>query len=230
MFSVTHGVRRAWSRAFLYKGAYDRESHLALWGCLVRTAVDLPTMLRHETAELHRQVERDVCLPDAVSTRADYVALLQRLFGFHSMVESIWLLPHWESEWQALEINLLSHRRTPQLSHDLTLLGVHDAVTQAPLLNLERFGEVLGSLYVVEGSALGGQMLAPHLRAAAGDVPTTFFDSEGRNHPKPWRAVKAALVSFDERTGNNAHVLEGARATFAAFGSHVGRATWSGLL
>lgn len=193
----------------------------------MHVTVDLPVMLRHETADLHRLVESDVGLPEAVRNRSDYVALLERLHGFHSMVEGLWFDARWERDWASLEIELSLHQRTAQLADDLFMLGVHATPGRARDLDLRTFGEVLGSLYVVEGSSLGGLVLAPHLRAAAGDVPMSFFASEGRHHPKPWRAVKAALCDFEERTGDHVRVVDGARATFEAFRAHVGRATWS---
>ncbi len=191
------------------------------------TTVPLPTILRNDTADLHRRVEGDVGLPDSVHTRGDYVALLRRLHGFHSMVETMWLDPQWDGDWLAVEIDVDVHLRTRQLALDLAELGVHSTPIQAPELGLRSFGGVLGSLYVVEGSALGGRVLAPHLRAAAGDVPTSFFDSAGRNHPQPWRAVKAALCAYEEAAEDFSSVIEGARVTFRAFGIHVGRSTWS---
>lgn len=80
---------------------------------------DLPVVLRRETAHLHRQVESDVGLPEAVTSRADYVALLERLYGFHAMVEALWDTPQWELEWRSMHVNQLDHRRTMQLSGDL---------------------------------------------------------------------------------------------------------------
>lgn len=195
----------------------------------MHVTVDLPVLLRRETADLHRQVERDVGLPHTVRGRTDYVALLERLRGFHAMVEAMWFDARWERDWASLEIDLALHQRTPQLASDLVALGVETSPVPAPDLDVQTFGEVLGSLYVVEGSSLGGQILAPQLRSTAGDVPTSFFESEGRHHPKPWRAVKAALAAFEERTGDHASVVAGARVTFVAFGAYVGRDAWSAV-
>lgn len=196
-------------------------------GWRVQTKAKLPMVLRRETAHLHRQVENDVGLPAAVTSRTDYVALLTRLYGFHAMVEALWRSSEWEEEWASLDVDLPRHCRTSQLTGDLAMLGADVTPPQAPRLELLSFGEALGSLYVVEGSSLGGQMLAPQLRDAVGEVPTTFFDSAGRHHPTPWRAVKAALRTFGERTQNPVPVVAGANATFRAFGAYVARATWS---
>jgi heme oxygenase len=87
-------------------------------------------------------------------------------------------------------------------------------------LRLTSFGHALGCLYVLEGSSLGGRIVAGVIRSAIGEVPTTFFDGACRNHPAPWRAVSAALRRF-EAYGTPGDVLVGARETFLAFGGHL---------
>lgn len=81
---------------------------------------------------------------------------------------------------------------------------------------INNFPAAMGCLYVVEGSALGGRVIAPAIYAAIGDVPLTFFTGTGRAHPSPWRAVTAALRQF-RRGADCDDVIDGARTTFAAF-------------
>ena len=191
---------------------------------------DLPHRLRHETADLHRRTEETVGLPGSVRSRAGYAALLRRLHELHAAVETRWAEHAWAGSWAAVGVDVDAHRRSADLATDLRLLpdgdpdGTGAAVPDLAALPAG-FPALLGSLYVLEGSSLGGRMLAPAIREQVGDVPTTFFAGEGR-HPAAWRSVQAALRRFD---GDADGVVAGARATFVAFGRHVSPALTEAL-
>ena len=89
------------------------------------------------------------------------------------------------------------------------------------------FGYALGCLYVVEGSSLGGRVLAPAIRAALGTVPLRYFESEGRDHPRPWQRVTEALRRFDPDGATAHQMVSGASTTFAAFGATVASTVWA---
>ena len=76
------------------------------------------------------------------------------------------------------------------------------------------FGEAVGCLYVLEGSALGGRVVARMLRARLGDIPTTFL-LDCAAEPGRWRRVRKALQSVP--TADHPQVLRGADGTFAGF-------------
>ena len=177
--------------------------------------------LRRETSELHREVEEMTDLPGSISTRDGYVQLLGRLHGFHTAVEARLADPSWAMGWLDLGIALPTHRRAHLLSEDLKSLGALPKKAPVRLPGLDNIGQALGCLYVVEGSSLGGRVLAPAFRAALGDVPTGFFDSDERMHPHPWRSVMAALRKFDVIAGSADDVVLGAQGTFLAFGRHL---------
>ena len=182
---------------------------------------NLAARLRSETADLHEAVEEAAGLPQSVRSRGDYSALLTRLHRFHVSAESALRDTVWSQRWPELGIDLTRHRRSGLLCDDLTAMGapVPLPIEPAPF-NISTFAAALGCLYVLEGSALGGRVIAPAIRHQLGDVSTTFFDSAGRDHPSPWRDVRRAL----QRYGQSEHhddVVNGARATFIAFQTHV---------
>lgn len=167
-------------------------------------------------------------LPGSISTREDYVHLLRQLHGFHTAVEARLAAPSFATGWLTLGIDLPTHRRAHLLSEDLLALGALPPKAAVRLPGLDNIGQALGCLYVVEGSSLGGRVLAPAFRAVLGDIPTGFFDSNDRRHPHPWRSVMAGLRKFDVTAGSADaadDVVLGAQETFVAFGGHVaGRA------
>lgn len=167
-------------------------------------------------------------LPRSVSSIDDYVRLLRRLHGFHTAVEARLANPAWAQGWPDLGIDLPTHRRSHLLSGDLDALGAVPEQAAVRLPALDNLGQALGCLYVVEGSSLGGRVLAPVFRAALGDVPTAFFDSDERMHPHPWRSVVAGLRTFEATSGSAGDVVLGARETFLAFGRHCAHAARAG--
>ncbi|MFD3443561.1 biliverdin-producing heme oxygenase [Microbacteriaceae bacterium 4G12] len=181
----------------------------------------LPARLRRETASLHAQVEAATGLPGSVRDRGQYVALLQRLHGFHSAVESRLGQADWAEHWDRLGIDLASHGRAGLLAQDLDALGAPAPRPAEHLRGIDSFPCALGCLYVTEGSSLGGRIIGPAIRSTVGDVPTGFFESSGRQHPSPWRTVTRALRRFGDEDGDAAAVVQGARHTFLAFERQV---------
>ena len=180
-------------------------------------AHDLPQRLRAETADLHRAVEASTGLPASVRTLDDYVRVLIRFLGFHRQAMIALRDPRWAEQWAPLGIELDRHDRTPHLRSDLDRLGKTAPDDETVPLDIDSFGAALGCLYVVEGSALGGRMLATAVRETLGEVPLSFFAGDGRAHPLPWRTTQAALRIYEATDGDDDLVLAGAVATFSAF-------------
>ena len=79
-----------------------------------------------------------------------------------------------------------------------------------------------GMLYVIEGSQLGGRLIARALRARQPqlDGALTYFEL-GEDDPAAWRRFQQRLdaaLDDDERRGD---AVDGARAMFSLFHSHL---------
>ena len=173
---------------------------------------------------MHRLAEEKVGLPDSVRTQGDYVALLKRLLTFHRSFEQAIANPIWAEEWNRIGINLGEHSRATLLLDDLSSLSQVNGwqgVEVEASSGFATFAEALGGLYVIEGSSLGGKVLAPLFRARLGEIPTRFYESYGRNHPQPWRNLQTALNRFEENAGNCDEIIAGAAATFNSFGNFL---------
>lgn len=187
----------------------------------------LPTRLRDETADLHRMVEKRMGLPEAVRTREDYCRLLSRLLAVHSAIELRLDAPSWSGHWRGTGLDIVEHRRAYLIREDLRNLGESSTPRPVRPPELTTFGQALGCLYVVEGSAVGGRVLAPAIQTAIGRVPTAFLDGETRGHPHPWQALVHGLRRFEDDTGDGEEVILGARVTFRMFSENVARSTWT---
>ncbi|HEY8590220.1 MAG TPA: biliverdin-producing heme oxygenase, partial [Naasia sp.] len=186
----------------------------------------LTARLRADNRDLHADIEARVGLPGSVRSRDDYVRLLTRLAAFHAAIEAELDDPRWRSRFTALGVDLAAHRRSALLTQDLAALGAKAPAPGEPI-GIAGFEEALGTLYVVEGSTLGGKYLAPQIAEAVPDAPVAFFRSEGRGHPRPWQALKAAVDNFGEAAGDGDRVVEGARRAFGAFGERLASTRWA---
>lgn len=185
----------------------------------VRRRGGLPRWLREETADLHRYVEDAVGLPESVQNRDDYLDLLGRFLGLHGPLEERLAATVWRQSWTEIGIEIGRHRRAHLLADDLRALGAAAAQSRrAHLPPLRTFGEALGCLYVLEGSSLGGRVLAPAIVSVVGDVPVRFLVGD-RGQPGPWQDVRAALRRVAPERADE--VLLGARETFGVFATHL---------
>ena len=175
--------------------------------------------LRAETAQAHARLEDRLDLLQPRPDKARFAHLLKGFYGFHLA---------WEPAMAAHPAGALIGRdRTALLQHDLATLGVPEAEwasvqpwTKAAGLAAEPQA-ALGSAYVVEGSTLGGQLIARALvdapwRPTAG---LRYFDPYGRETGARWRAFKAALDATPRETWPL--VVDGARATFALLADNL---------
>lgn len=183
-------------------------------------AADLPSRLRAETTESHELVESAVDIPGRMRTRDDYRTLLRGLAELHAGLETQLAAPELAGAWRSVGVNITDHCRLACLLADLGALGGTD-VTPVDVPAMD-FGTAMGCLYVLEGSALGGRVVARMVHDALGEVPTTFLTGAGRG--RQWPAVRAALRTFDEQGGDGDAVVAGALATFALFTRHLAAA------
>ncbi len=130
--------------------------------------------LRDATSARHREVERLLPAFDAL-TPAGYAAHLAALAGFHLPLEDRLFAAH---DWVALGLpDAASRPRAALLEADLRGLGLDPSALPrcATLPDLTALPRALGAMYVLEGSRLGGQVLARQLAHIAGQVPTRFL-------------------------------------------------------
>lgn len=164
-------------------------------------APPLTLRLRQETRDLHDRIEANarfarLMAPDL--TLAEYRRLVARLHGHHAPLEAAL-----EAMAHRLPACLALHRRLNRraaLAADLLALGfAPDAIAALPRCEafvIRSVEQALGALYVLEGSTLGGQLIARHLQATLGIGPTT-----GAAHVVPhgaetgtlWRDFRLAL-------------------------------------
>jgi heme oxygenase (biliverdin-IX-beta and delta-forming) len=179
--------------------------------------VDLLAALRSATRAAHARLDARIDLPRVSTDATAYAALLCGFRSVHAPTEralarcarTAAVVPDWPER-----------RRTGWLDADLAALGVrppHDAAVP----RIATAGEALGTLYVLEGSTLGGAVIVRGLDAA---FPRRFLASYGARRGRMWRTFCGYLAGADVQDAERDAAVVAAAGTFAAFEAAFDRA------
>lgn len=181
--------------------------------------------LRRETESLHRSLEKSDRLRSLLSpelTRNEYGEILIRFHALYEILESDVLD---RREWQEAGFDFVPRLKLPLLRRDLDFLGMNeDARCGLPDRNVSfrcgDFPSLLGTLYVTEGSTLGGQIIARHLTQNLDIGPASgasFFHGYGSDTGRRWREFCALLGTYSKRISDPQRVVGAACHAFATF-------------
>ncbi|MGC3945114.1 MAG: biliverdin-producing heme oxygenase [Chryseolinea sp.] len=185
--------------------------------------MDLIQQLRSETESDHRALEKDLVKKiKAVRTSTDYIDLLRLMHGFYAAMEG--QLQDYLSHDAALDF--YARRKADWLITDMETVGGIEDVRYCPIVpEVDSFSSALGAMYVLEGSTLGGQIIAKMLKQQLGkdsDEGLTFFLSYGPQTAAMWNRFKSYLDKpFDDR--ERTEVVRGAKETFTSFRKWIER-------
>jgi len=146
-------------------------------------ALRAATKIPHHTLD-HHPLLAPLVRPDL---RIDqYADALCALHGVHHAAEQ-WVLEYLARHPCALDYH--ARRKLPALEADLAVLGCTPCATQGGVDAPYSVGTLVGILYTLEGSTLGGQFIAGHLRQVHGDsLPMQFFTGYGERTRPHWDA------------------------------------------
>src|SRR5471032_365826 len=195
---------------------------------------DLLSRLKIETAECHTRLENALDLMRLEWPREDYVAMLEGFYGY---------VAPWEDAAATFMPARLrdffeGRRKASLLALDLALLtGDKDRANRVTKIErlpaMNSIGRVFGSMYVMEGSTLGGRFIAPHVATLFGlqsGSGNAYFEGYGLRTGSMWKAfretasanvppeqhdeaVDAAIATFDGLHGWLGQVRTGSGAT-----------------
>ncbi len=182
----------------------------------VSAAPDLLSFLRDETRDDHRALERSLDLLRRPLDPARFRRTLSRFYGFHAI---------WEDRigrHPAIAAISRERSRLGALRRDLQALGLTGrdiaalplCLAAADLAATE--AEALGSLYVIEGSTRGGEVISRALADQPWLPPGGFcyFDPYGARTGRMWLSFRAWCDA--QEAGLDWHrAASGARGTFA---------------
>ncbi|WP_162815810.1 biliverdin-producing heme oxygenase [Microvirga aerophila] len=171
--------------------------------------------LKIETRPAHDRIERAIDLERRIASRDRYRQLLIRFYGFHSAWEDVAMA-------KAPDPEFFQRRcKAPLLVKDLQALGLQSTDIERlpachPLMPLGAPEAVLGSMYVVEGSTLGGAIIARDVERSLGLTAETgcaYFRSYGRDIGPMWKSFGAMLLAASSPETDDL-IIEAASQTF----------------
>jgi len=173
--------------------------------------------LRQQTEEAHRSLEKDLIgRIKRIASREDYLELLSLMYGFYSAMEDE-LLPFLRTHE---DVDFSERRKAAWLIHDMETLGKAGDLKKCGVLpSIESQASALGAMYVLEGSTLGGPIIAKMIRqqlGIEGENGFTFFMSYGKDAPVMWQRFKDSLAK-PFRADEHEAIIRAANETFITF-------------
>ena len=187
-------------------------------GLMRPTRSSIHQRLRESTRADHLRLERLLNLLDPELTRVRYGRVLVAFHAFYAQLEAQFQRHHLAAS-PSLDFELPC--RAPLLRADLAALGVSPRQSdEIPMAEIRTPSEFAGRLYVVEGAALGGQMLARHLADKWGmdrASGAAFFSGSGPIETgRRWAQILTWLERVPRSAGDARDMVAAASATFRA--------------
>ncbi len=182
-------------------------------------------VLRSETAIIHDQLHQVACfqaLFEGTLTLDQYVALIERMHGFYADLDihvetacSRYGLPSEDFDYAP---------RAELFARDLEALGLtREKINSGAKYHhpgpIESAECLSGVLYVIEGSVLGGAVIAKALQGLPAPEPVrrqnywTWCQTNGAHR---WAMTLRMLDDFDQRGADREAMVDSAKSTFAA--------------
>lgn len=176
--------------------------------------------LKTETRAAHDRIEQEIGLSNLIGSRSAYRGMLARFYGFHAA---------WEADAGAIigDAELFDRRRKLSfLVGDLRALGLEgDEIAALPVCRalppMRTRAAAFGAMYVVEGSTLGGSVIAHHAGRTLGvgaDSGGSYFRSYGREVGRMWKEFGARLLALSGPETDDV-IVASANRTFACMGA-----------
>ena len=188
--------------------------------------------LREQTRPAHTALEAQPMLTRLLSaglTEEEYCQLLQSMWAFYQSLEpglvpatAALLRQHPNPEYRYLP-------RAPLLANDCRVMGCACPDLTYPSIEPRLDGgeaQLLGVLYVIEGSTQGGRFISRHLAntlGITGDTGASFFNiyqwDSSWGAFRRWLSTDMAIRYQDDYR----NIIEGADRTFSALHAHLDR-------
>lgn len=182
--------------------------------------------LRDTTRDAHARLEHKLDVAGCWSSRESYSALLIDFLSLYRPLERVLAAIIQPS----CGLDFAPRRKARLLAADLIDLGHTPAqLAHVPdytdLPRIASLPEALGTMYVLEGSTLGGQVIFGRIAPALGISKMRggqFFNAYGCNTAQMWAVFVSVLNRFGSDPDSAPVIVASARAAFAAFEACVG--------
>lgn len=179
----------------------------------------LPTIckrLKSETLSAHQETETALMSKlRSIHSNKDYIALLKMFYGFYAPTEKLVRRYITAEILQDIDVR----RPADRIKEDLRAL--HDAgaiPTSFFIPKITSLAQAFGAKYVIEGSTLGGQIIArmimnnPNLSSA--ENATSFFSGYGSESMRMWRTFQHTMEEIFHTQSDQDAIIASADETF----------------
>jgi heme oxygenase len=175
--------------------------------------------LRKRTKEEHQQLDHYLYpFIQQIRTTEDYSRLLKVFYGFFKPMQA-----QFDLYLSNDVISQYEFRRKPEwLLQDLASIDekIHLIPQCSVLPAIDNQASAFGSFYVLEGSSMGGQIIAKKIRENLGyktDDAISFFKGYGENSGNMWKNFLGDLVAINETVEQKEKLIASAQETFKKF-------------
>lgn len=179
----------------------------------------LTEALKNDTKLAHAELEgRMIPSIKAIDSEVGYYRLLEMMYGFYAPLENRIDIYVNEEKMPGYA----ERRKASLLIQDMAVLKLQQNEEPkqlcADLPVIENYAQAIGAMYVLEGSALGGKIIAGMIqkRVEEADKALHFFNGYGEKALEMWNAFKEQ-VNTGIQNDDREEVIQSANDTFTAF-------------
>lgn len=181
----------------------------------------LLSSLKHNTQDLHDALEQESVMQELVNGKGSlilYTKILQVLLPLYYTLKTS---PNILSWCKKNHPNSVSIRGADLIKKELSQYGINKETIE-PLNEWADWNDesqIIGSLYVIEGSSLGGKQISKALKKHYNitiEPENSFFNPYGKNCVYRWQNFKSLITNQEQRINKEA-AIESARKTFIQY-------------
>lgn len=176
----------------------------------------LSNNIKEATKTAHQQLEVIVVKKlKAIRSNEDYADLLKHFYVYFNAVEKV-IAPFINTE---VLPDYKERRNSKYLKQDIETLGY--SIENLPEANapvVQSTIAALGSLYVLEGSIMGGRIIVQMLEKLGITTGISFFSGYGANTGLMWQQFTDVLNKYAPAESDEMEAIDAANATFKNFG------------
>lgn len=172
--------------------------------------------IKESTHAAHQKTEGIVVRQmKAIHSEADYAEVLKGFYAYFRAVEDN-IAPFITAE---VLPDVAERRNSSYIKKDIETLGGNvDNLPEAHAPAVSNVLEALSSLYVLEGSIMGGPYIVQMLNKYGIERGTSFFEGYGANSGQMWAGFTTVLNQYGADPASHARAIELANETFHQFG------------
>jgi heme oxygenase len=169
--------------------------------------------LKESTRQQHEDVEEAVDVMGNMFNLDDYKRLISKFWAFYAAYEPV--LPYAELKEAGFDYD--ERRKLRWLEADAKVLELGEVEEFDGIPDVSSLPKAFGSLYVIEGSTLGGAVISRHLNQHLGLTPEnggSFYASYGQQVGPMWKQFGEAVTAFAGDGANDEEIIQSAIDTF----------------